>query len=80
MNIYERRSPALNKLVAQLRRTGDTYGDIARGAGVSPSTVANLLTGKTRSPHFKTVEFMLDACGFSVGVAPPIHNHPRRKP
>lgn len=71
MNIYDRRSPALNALVGRLRKTGPTYTVIARKSGLSTATVARLLRGDTKSPHFKTVEFVLQATlGQSLYVSP----------
>jgi len=42
--------------------------DVAESAGVHPSTVRNIVRGKTKSPHFKTVIAILKAMEFNVQV------------
>lgn len=59
-------------LIEQVRQemfgTGESYRVLAVKAGVSASTIANLMNGKTRWPRPTTLGPLLGAMGVSLGL------------
>lgn len=53
----------VDKLMAQTEDL--TFAELARRACVSPTTIKNLWSKRTRFPHFLTVWKLARACGFS---------------
>jgi DNA-binding phage protein len=58
--------------VLQLIRDEISYqyevADVAESAGVARSTVMNIVKGKTKSPHFRTIIAILKAMEFNIQV------------
>lgn len=55
--------------IADRVEEGRSYASLAVASGLSCRTVRNLLEGKTRSPHFRTVAILANAVGLSLSFA-----------
>lgn len=62
---------------ARARRSASAR-EVALEAGVCTGTIYRLENGKTRSPHFRTVVDLLNACGFSVTSHATVDGNGRR--
>jgi len=53
---------------ARLRTSHMKYSHVAAGGGMSPSTVSNMASGKTRLPRFGTITGILGALGYETVI------------
>lgn len=60
------RSILMNKVRERIFTSGEKYSDIAKRAGISPSTVGNMARGNTRWP--RTTLNVLYALGYTLDV------------
>jgi len=52
----------------RLRQSHLKYSNVASGGGISPSTVSNMSSGKTRYPRFGTITGILGALGYETVI------------
>lgn len=55
-------------VAGKLRQSSMKYGHVAKGGGMSPSTVSNLASGKTHYPRFSTIAGILGALGYETVI------------
>lgn len=53
-------------VASHLRQSRLKYSHVAAGAGLSPSTVSNMASGKTRLPRFGTITGILGSLGYET--------------
>lgn len=59
----------IGDIIRKLRISKDlTQEALAENAGISPTTLGNIETGRTRNPDKATIERIADALGVDVGV------------
>lgn len=58
----------INFVAGALRRSNMKYNSVAKGGGMSPTTVSNLASGKTHYPRFGTITGILGALGYETVI------------
>ena len=66
--VYDRRHYIMNVIAERIYASGKTYQQIAKGVGVSPSTINNIASGKTRWPRPATLFGLLSYFGLTLTV------------
>lgn len=64
------RDPKLARVVQILKATSHKRAYICRKSGVTPTTLTNWVSGKTRRPQHITMEYVLRACGYTFDIVP----------
>jgi len=58
----------INFVAGAVRRSHMKYTNVAKGGGMSPTTVSNLASGKTHYPRFSTITGILGALGYETVI------------
>jgi len=53
-------------VAARLRQSSMKFNHVAKGGGMSASTVSNMASGKTHYPRFSTITGILGALGYET--------------
>jgi len=53
-------------VAGRLRQSSMKFNHVAKGGGMSPSTVSNMASGKTHYPRFSTITGILGALGYET--------------
>lgn len=55
-------------VAGRLRQANMKFSNVAKGGGMSPTTVSNLASGKTHYPRFSTITGILGALGYETVI------------
>jgi DNA-binding phage protein len=66
----DEQDPIVDKVRTLFNNQGDTVGHVAVEAGISPATMANWFSGKTRRPQFATTAAVVRTLGYDFVLAP----------
>ena len=58
----------VNFVAGKLRQSKMKYSNVAKGGGMSGSTVSNMASGKTHYPRFSTISGILGALGYETVI------------
>jgi hypothetical protein len=65
----DEQDPIVDKIRTIFNEHGDTIGHVAQAAGVSPATLSNWFSGKTRKPQFCTTAAVIRSMGYDFVLA-----------
>ena len=69
----EEKDPIIDRVHSCMEEVGASVMDVARGSGVSPTTLYNWFDGPTRRPQFATICAAIRSIGFDFAVVKSEH-------
>ena len=64
------KDPMIDQLRTVVEKAGVTYKALSDDSGVSPQTISNWFAGETRKPQAATMNAVLRAIGYRLGIVP----------